>query len=193
MNKKIIVIVSMVALVMLLTPIVGTVMAGNGTNKMTFTITFEGQARVGPPIREDTGQTRHVFVAYATGPDGIIHLTVVGEDYFEYGVNYGLASDFVYYSEMHNERHNINDLEKDFSTMHWWYTLDFGEGNVITVMANGKNYLTQTGSDPGPPTSWGNIVGFGTGIFENLILKGTACHDEGVITHSGIIMGWPNP
>ena len=188
MNKKVLgFALASIFIAMLVAPVV----AGNGTDKMTFTITFAGQYPVAPPSWEMTGQTRHISVAYATGPDGIIHLTVDGEEYYEYGVNHGLPSDFEYYSEMNNERHNFYDLEKDFGTMHWWYTLDFGEGNVITVKANGKNYLTQTGSDPQPPTSWGNIVGFGTGIFENLVLKGTACHDAGVITHSGIVMGWP--
>jgi hypothetical protein len=164
------------------------VQAGKGGDKKDFTFTWEGMSYglLGAP--EVTGRITHVGLWFETGPDGMITLEIDGETYYEYGENLVGDSDFEYYGEMYYEAHLAWDTEKDFNTIHWWYTLDFGEGNVITVKANGINYNTD------PMTHWGNVVGFGTGIFENVKIKGTAYNAEGtgLITHSGTIMGWPD-
>ncbi len=143
----------------------------------------------------NTGMTRHSHLLFSIGDNGIVTLNVDGEQAFQYGVNHAIPSDFTFLQEWYGERHKFlnqfDHLDEDFANMHFVYTLDFGAGNVITVRVNGINYRTQTGTDRGLPTSWGNLVGHGTGIFKDIKLQGTAYHDEfGVITHEGTIMGF---
>lgn len=185
MNKKALVLAFMLLALPILAAI--PVYAGKGTDVVDFTFTFDAQQMtIIPPVRE-TGETAHIFATFDLGENGIVHLVIDGEDYYSYGTAFTEDSDFTYYSEMTVEVHKaLSDPDKDFGNLHWWYTLDFGGDNIITVKCNGKNYRTT------PATSWANIVGFGTGIFEDIKLKGTAGNDEtGLITHWGTIMGWP--
>ena len=180
------------ALVLLATPLVGIVMAGKGTDIVNFKFRFEDQSMyiLGPP--KESGETVHLSLSFDLGEIGMVHLEIDGEDYYSYGTGYAEVSDFIYYSEMEVEIHKPSDPYKDFGGLHWWYTLDFGGDDVITIKCNGKNYRTQTPDPSVPVTSWANIVGFGTGKFEDIKLKGIAGNDEfGVIEHTGTIMGWP--
>ena len=167
--------------------LIAPVIAGKGTDVVDFTFTFDAQQMtIIPPVRE-TGETAHVFATFDLGENGVVHLVIDGEDYYSYGTSYVEESDFTYYSEMRYDLHKrYDETGKNFATMHWWYTLDFGGDNVITITCDAMNFITD------PATSRGNIVGFGTGIFEDIQLKGTAGNDEtGLITHWGTIMGWP--
>ena len=184
MNKKVLGLgLASIFLAMLIAPVI----AGKGTDIVDFTFTFDAQQMtIIPPVRE-TGETAHIFATFDLGENGMVHLVIDGEDYYSYGTAFTEDSDFTYYSEMTVEVHKaLSDPDKDFGNLHWWYTLDFGGDDVITIKCNGKNYRTT------PATSWANIVGFGTGIFEDIKLKGTAGNDEtGLITHWGTIMDWP--
>ena len=155
MKKKALVL----ALMFLIIPILTAIPAygGKGTNVVSFKFTFEDQRYflLGPPT--PTGQTMHLFMGYDLGEDGVVHLVIDGDDYYSYGTSYAEDSDFTYYSEMYIESHKFSDPDTGFGNLHWWYTLDFGGDDVISMKCNGKNYQTD------PDTSWGNLVGFGTG------------------------------
>ncbi|MEJ2126502.1 MAG: hypothetical protein P8X84_03160, partial [Candidatus Bathyarchaeota archaeon] len=157
MNKKIFLAVFLILATMIVSAF--PVYAGKGTTKVEFVMTFVDQSLnfFEPPVV--TGQNRHASIWYNLGDIGIVTLTIDqgAEVYYGYGAHYpdgepttiSPVSDFEYYSEMEVEVHQVNDEEKDFGNLHWWYTLDFGDGNVITVKCNGKNYRTT------PTTSWG--------------------------------------
>ena len=174
---------SILALAILIAP----VMAGKGQDKVSFVFTFASQTYwVFQPPKE-AGENLFLPLAFDLGENGIVHLAIDGEDYYSYGTSYVEESDFTYYSEMRYDLHKrYDETGKNFATMHWWYTLDFGGDDVITITCDAMNFITD------PATSRGNIVGFGTGIFEDIQLRGTAGNDEtGLITHWGTIMGWP--
>jgi hypothetical protein len=184
MNRKLL---GLALAISFLAILIAPVMAGKGQNKVTFEFTFADQVYYVMQPPKEAGQNIFLLLAFDLGEDGVVHLEIGGEDYYSYGTGYVDESDFAYYSEMRYDVHKrFDETGKDFTTIHWWYTLDFGGDDVITITCNGLNFNTD------PATSRANIVGFGTGIFEDIQLEGTAGNDEtGLITHWGTIMGWP--
>lgn len=172
MNKKILLIVVALALVLLATPYVGVIQAGKGEEKQFFKLYMEGTT-TGPPGR-------------VWESDGIVHLReyswiIIGE--FKLWIGDDMLSPTAYSGYLDI---NLNTKTRALTvTVHEIITV---AGGTLEIMS-----VDKLSGETGVGT--GMFVGQGTGALEGVKVAGTTSsletEDGNFITREGIVMGWP--
>jgi len=192
--KKTTVVVLALAVVLLVSPLIGTVFAGKGQTKESFEYYYEEW-----PLSTDGPY------AHASPRGAVDYRTFHGRDtthdspLLTYAITVdGNLEDFII-----TEREGTCDYEFNAKTMIVIHrateTLTFGSNGIIVLSVIEKiDYSTMV--------SEGTFVGFGTGIFEDVKIVGTSSSgvvgstdfggDIGVVpilgvTLAGTVMGWP--
>ena len=167
MNKKILLII--IAGIMLATPLVGTVMAGKGQDKLDFVLYMEGSS-VAPPDKVWTTDGGIMQIkGYHWGITGDYWVEVDGVKYYPTGYEGTLII-------------TIN-TKTGASLVHVKESIKFADGTIeITVFDR---------TFAGEQTE-GTFTGIGTGSLDGVHVHGQCDgHDTHTITRPGIVMGWP--
>ena len=168
MNKKITVILLALAMAILATPIVGTVIAGKGQEKSDFVLYMVGAA-TGPPDKIWTTDGGIMQIkGYHWGITGDYYVEVDGTKYYPTGYSSSLLV-------------TIN-TKTGTSLVHVKESIIFDGGSIeITVFDKTVEGVVE-----------GTFTGIGTGSLAGVKVHGTCDgHDTTTITRTGTIMGWP--
>ena len=174
MSKKVLFIIS----VMFVTLILSTtaVNAGMGNNKLSYEarIQLAGFNSIETSYAPPTGTPRVQFRTLSEPLVPTSFVLAIG------GIEYYPNLDAV---ELILVRH----YQVDFRTIKSTETYSFeGIDGTIVVSVIGKTINLS-----GDRQEMANLVGHGTGYFEDVIITGTGTDEGGVKVHTGTIMGWP--
>ena len=192
MNRKLLAIVLALAVVLLATPMLGTVMAGKGQDRLSFKLLFQGLP-VGGDVWESDGNTIHRDTVFVLLGDYYVQIGDGGaveditKEYLEYE---GLMNYVTHTTPEEFYTVNVKEVISIYSsTMHNENTL------------RGTLEITAIGDNRGG--HGGNFAGHGTGEFEGVKILGNSNPLEIVggnpdppfiyvqLTRLGTVMGWP--
>jgi hypothetical protein len=177
MNKKILLTVFALAVVLLATPYIGMAHAGKGETKQYYEFYLKGSYGPGPDTKSWTTKDNILQVRNLVFTASYIEVTVGGTTYHPDVASYSCTMDFTL---------DLNTATL-YARIHESYAIAGGTINQQTAeVATGYGTPAMAGG--------GSLVGFGSGALEGVKIQGTSGYDftSGfALDRVGTIMGWP--
>lgn len=195
MNRKILVMaITLMAVAILATPFVGTVMAGKGQEKQDFKLVFQGLPTGGEEKIAD-GNTVWRDRDFTMYEDCVFYVQI-GTD----GATEDLSKEYLEYEGIMN--FVVHTKPEQFFTVQVVETISiYSDVTHDETTLRGTLVLNAIGDNRGG--HGGNFVGFGTGEFEGVKIEGASSPLQLVftnpnppyyyveLTRTGTVMGWP--